>query len=113
MKNLRENGVETSPPRATYQDVLDTPPHMVAEVVDGKLYTHPRPAPPHALAHSVLVSFITQLFYVGNGGPGGWWILTEPELLLGQDIVVPDIGGWRKERMPRLPDTAYFTLAPD
>ncbi len=86
---------------------------MVAQVVDGKLYTHPRPAPPHVLAHSSLLGFLNQTFQFGRGGPGGWWILDEPELHLGADIVVPDIGGWRKERMPRLPDTAYFTLAPD
>ena len=40
--------------RATYQDVLDAPAHLVAEVLDGTLYTHPRPAMPHARATSVL-----------------------------------------------------------
>ncbi len=104
---------ESSAPRATYQGVLDAPPHIVSEVVDGKLYTHPRPAPPQVLAHLNLLGFLNQTFQFGRGGPGGWWILDEPELHLGADIEVPDIGGWRKERMPRLPDTAYFTLAPD
>ncbi len=102
-----------SPPRATYQDVLDAPLHMVAEVVDGKLYTHPRPAPRHAVASSRLGTRINHLFDLGEGGPGGWWILIEPELHLGEDIVVPDIAGWRRERMPELPREAYFTLAPD
>ncbi|MGH8476676.1 MAG: Uma2 family endonuclease [Methylococcales bacterium] len=49
----------------------------------------------------------------GRSGPGGWWILDEPELHLGRDILVPDLAGWRRERMPGLPDTAYFVLAPD
>ena len=99
--------------RATYQDVLDAPAHRVAEIVDGTLYTHPRPAPPHTTASSVLGGELNPPFHRGHGGPGGWWILYEPELHLGDDILVPDLAGWRRERMPELPDTAYFTLAPD
>ncbi len=99
--------------RATYQDVLDAPAHQVAEVLDGTLYTHPRPAPSHAVATSRLGGELTGPFDRGRGGPGGWWILDEPELHLGADILVPDLAGWRRERMPALPDTAYFTLAPD
>ena len=99
--------------RATYQDVLDAPAHRVAEIVDGTLYTHPRPAPPHALASSSLQGDLSNAFQFGRGGPGGWWIIFEPELHLGEDIVVPDLAGWHRERMPELPDMAYFTLAPD
>ena len=99
--------------RATYQDVLDAPAHRVAEIVDGTLYTQPRPAPPHAVASSYLGGELTGPFGKGRGGPGGWWILDEPELHLGEDILVPDLAGWRRERMAELPDTAYFTLAPD
>ena len=100
-------------PRATYQDVLDAPPHRVAEIVDGTLYTHPRPAAPHALASSALGHDLGSPFQYGRGGPGGWWIIDEPELHLGEDILVPDLAGWRRERMPDYPDAAYFTLAPD
>ena len=99
--------------RATYQDVLDAPAHRVAEIVDGTLYTQPRPAPPHAVASSYLGGELTGPFGKGHGGPGGWWILDEPELHLGEDILVPDLAGWRRERMAELPDTAYFALAPD
>ena len=99
--------------RATYQDVLDAPAHQVAEVLDGTLYTHPRPAPPHAVATSRLGGELTGPFDRGRGGPGGWWIIDEPELHLGEDILVPDLAGWRRERMPELPDTPYFALAPD
>ena len=95
--------------RATYQDVLDAPAHRVAEIVGGTLYTHPRPAPPHALASSSRQGDLSSAFQLGRGGPGGWWIIFEPELHLGEDIVVPDLAGWRRERMPELPDTAYFT----
>ena len=100
-------------PRATYQDVLDAPPHRVAEVVDGVLYTNPRPAAPHALAASALEVDLGAAFQFGRGGPGGWWIIVEPEFHFGDDILVPDLAGWRRDRMPRYPDTAYFTLAPD
>ncbi len=99
--------------RATYQDVLDAPAHLVAELVGGTLYTHPRPALPHALASSSLQTDLSSAFQFGRGGPGGWWILFEPELHLDEDIVVPDLAGWRRERLPELPDTAYVTLAPD
>ena len=99
--------------RATYRDVLDAPAHMVAEVVGGALSTHPRPAPPHALASSSLGDELSSPFQKGRGGPGGWWIIDEPELHLGEDILVPDLAGWRRERLPEFPDTAFFTLAPD
>ena len=113
MSKLHTTRSETGSRRATYQDVLDAPPNKVAEVVDGALYIFNRPAAPHALASSKLGNAIGPHFDNGRGGPGGWWIIDEPELHLGEDIVVPDIAGWRRERMPVYPDTAYFTLAPD
>ncbi len=105
--------VEGESSRATYQDVLDAPPHKVAEIVDGKLYLNPRPAMRHSNASSGLGGIINPPFQFGRGGPGGWWILDEPELHLGHDIVVPDIAGWRRERMPEVPNAAYCTLVPD
>jgi Uma2 family endonuclease len=101
-------------PRATYADVLAAPPHMVAEVVDGSLHLHPRPAPAHAAASSALGDELGPPFRRGKGGPGGWVFLDEPELHLGDDIVVPDLAGWRRERMPVVTtELPYFTLAPD
>ena len=102
-----------APRRATYQDVLDAPAHQVAEIVDGALHTHPRPAMLHALASSYLGDELVGPYGKGRGGPGGWWIVFEPELHLGEDILVPDLAGWRRERMPEFHDTAYVTLAPD
>ena len=99
--------------RATYQDVLDAPAHQVAEIVEGTLHTHPRPAMPHARASWVLGGKIGGPFDYGPSGPGGWWLSFEPEVHLGEDIVVPDLAGWRRERMPEYPETAYVTLAPD
>ena len=108
-----ENNVAAPAARATYRDVLDAPEHMVAEIIGGTLHTHPRPAPRHAVASSRLGIELGGPFDRGRGGPGGWWILDEPELHLGEEILVPDLAGWRRERMPELPDTAYFTLVPD
>ena len=73
----------TESPRATYQDVLDAPAHRVAEIVEGTLYTHPRPAMPHARASSSLGVKIGGPFDYDTSGPGGWWIIDEPELHLG------------------------------
>ena len=98
---------------ATYQDVLDAPPHKVAEIIDGTLQMNPRPAPRHARASTGLGARISPTYDYGDGGPGGWWIIFEPELHLGEDILVPDLAGWRRERMPDYPETAYFSLAPD
>ena len=105
---------DSTPPRhATYQEVLDAPAHRVAEIIDGTLHTHPRPAMPHALASSALGNDLGNPFQFGRGGPGGWWIIDEPELHVGEDILVPDLAGWRRERMPVYPDTAHVALAPD
>ena len=104
---------QESPRRATYQDVLDAPAHLVAEIINGTLHTHPRPAAPHARAASALGGKIGTPFDYDAGGPGGWWIIDEPELHLGEEILVPDLAGWRRERMPQFPTSAYFPLAPD
>ena len=98
---------------ATYEDVLAAPPHLVAEILSGRLYTHPRPSPRHTRASSMLGGKLVDPFDSGMGGPGGWWILDEPEVHLGKDVVVPDLAGWRRERLPELPETAWFDQAPD
>jgi len=104
----------TAAPRlAHYEDLFDLPENMVGEIIDGQMHTQPRPAPAHALATSNLGVELGQPFGRGRGGPGGWWILDEPELHLNADIFVPDLAGWRRERMPNLPKTAWFEMAPD
>jgi Uma2 family endonuclease len=97
-----------------YDAYLRVPPHQCAEIVHGTLYVMSRPAPRHANAASVLGAEIGSPFHRGRGGPGGWWILHEPELqLVPKEPIVPDLAGWRVARMPQLPDTACFTLVPD
>jgi Uma2 family endonuclease len=99
--------------RATYEDLLAVPEHLVAEILHGTLVTTPRPASLHARAASSLGGELYGPFDRGKGGPGGWIILDEPELHLHGDILVPDLAGWRRERMPELPDATAFELAPD
>lgn len=98
---------------ATYADIEALPANLVGQILFGVLHAHPRPAPRHALATSVLGGELSIRFGRARGGPGGWIILDEPELHLGEHVVVPDIAGWRRERMSTLPGTAYFTLPPD
>lgn len=99
---------------ATYADLEALPEHLVGEIVDGELFVSPRPAIPHASATTALTGELVGPFQFGRGGgPGGWWILDEPELHLGADVLVPDLAGWRKERMPARPRTAAIELPPD
>lgn len=108
----------TKPARrpARYDDILDVPDTKVAEIIDGEVIVSPRPASPHANAASGILSDIHGEFHrpLGDRGhPGGWWILTEPELHFWDDVLVPDQAGWRRERVPKLANVAAFTDAPD
>jgi Uma2 family endonuclease len=107
-----EMGKETKRP-ATYEDLMALPEHMVGQLIDGELIAMPRPASPHTIAHSFLYGELYSGVQRGHTGPGGWWFLDEPELHFGKDVLVPDLAGWRRERMPRMPRVPYFTLAPD
>ncbi|HEX7840697.1 MAG TPA: Uma2 family endonuclease [Kofleriaceae bacterium] len=99
--------------RATYQDVIDSPEHMVAEIIGGELRLSNRPRGPAVAAASSLGEELGPPFKRGRGGPGGWLILDEPELHLGDEIVVPDLAGWRRERLAVAPDATFITVPPD
>jgi Uma2 family endonuclease len=98
---------------ATYDDILGLPENVVGEIVAGELLVSPRPAGAHAIGASALGGALTPPFQFGNGGPGGWWIVDEPEVHHGDDVVVPDLAGWRRERLPEYPRSAFVTLSPD
>lgn len=100
---------------ATYEDIEALPVGWVGEILEDELVASPRPAMGHAYISSILGARLINAFALGEGGPGGWWILYEPELHLGRDILVPDLAGWRRERMPKLPspEEPFMTLAPD
>jgi Uma2 family endonuclease len=98
---------------ARYEDLFSLPPNVTGQIVDGELHVHPRPATAHALATSGLGEELGPPFKRGKGGPGGWIILDEPELHFRADVLVPDLAGWRRERMAELPLEPFLTLAPD
>ena len=102
-----------SPKRATYADIEAAPEHLVAEIIDGTLLTHPRPSPRHSLTFVALADQLTGPFQFDKDGPGGWVFLAEPELRLGANIIVPDLAAWRSERIPSTPDTSTISLPPD
>lgn len=95
---------------ATYDDLVKVPENMVAELIDGDLYAWPRAAGPHA--RFALGMDIGAPYDRGRGGPGGWWIFDKPELHLGDQVLVPDLAGWLRERMPHIPSDR-FTVSPD
>jgi Uma2 family endonuclease len=98
---------------ASYQDLVNLPENIVGEIINGQLETHPRPAPKHALAAGSIGDELVSPFQKGRNGPGGWWILPEPECHLASHVLVPDLAGWRKQRLPTLPETAWFEIVPD
>jgi len=100
--------------RATYEDVLKAPEHLIAELMDGELFTSPRPRQRHGRAHSRLSAKLMTWFEFGEGGgPGGWIFMNEPELHLGSDVLVPDVAGWRSERFDESPESVGIEVAPD
>ena len=99
---------------ATYQDVLDAPEHLTAELIDGDLHLQPRPAKPHTYTATALGADLVSAFQSGKGGPGGWWIQFEPELHVGPHVLVPDLAGWRRANTPTFDlSLAYYTERPD
>ncbi len=98
-----------------YDELCDLPPHVTGEIIGGQLHTQPRPAGPHSLSSSTLGGELYGPYQRGSGGPGGWWIIDEPEIHFIRDVevCVPDIAGWRKKRMPKIPRGHRFEIVPD
>jgi Uma2 family endonuclease len=113
MVGVGEHGEAVERKPASYADLEALPGSVIGELVAGTLYASPRSAMPHTLAASRLGIALGGPFDQGRGGPGGWFVLFEPELHLAEDVLVPDLAGWRRERIPRLPRTAALTFVPD
>jgi hypothetical protein len=103
----------TQEKKATYADLEAVPEHLVAEIIDGVVRTHPRPWPRHSGAANAVSAKLTDPFQWGGGGPGGWVFFIEPEIKFGENILVPDIAGWRRERLTLYPERNYFEVRPD
>jgi Uma2 family endonuclease len=102
------------PQSSLYEELCLLPEGMVGEILDGQLHAQPRPSGRHGLAEGGLSVRIGGAFGYG-GGPGGWWIIPEPEVhfIRDQEVAVPDLAGWRRERMPKVPDEHRFEVTPD
>jgi len=98
-----------------YESLEALPEGMTGEILNGQLHTQPRPDVPHAIAGSVLGAELVGPFQKGKGGPGGWWIIDEPEIhfVRNVEVMVPDLAGWRRERMPYPPEDQRCEIAPD
>ena len=101
--------------KTPYQSLLELPENIVGEIMNGQLYLQPRPAKPHALACASLEIEIGSAYQKGRGGPGGWWIIVEPEIHFVRDteVLVPDLAGWRRERLPHMTGDHRFEVVPD
>lgn len=99
--------------RATYADIEAAPAHLIAEIIDGRLVTHPRPSPRHGGTANALGHELTGPYQKGVNGPGGWVFFVEPEVRFDKDLLVPDIAGWRRERLAGYPEHNWFDVVPD
>jgi Uma2 family endonuclease len=103
---------ESKPATRAHLDTL--PETVVGEIIDGTLYTAPRPPPRHADIEGFVAADLKNPFQRGRGGPGGWWILIEPGIEVpGSPEVVPDLAGWKRERLPDLPADPPIVVVPD
>jgi Uma2 family endonuclease len=107
--------MQTLQPYSLYDQLMDLPETLTGEILNGQLHTQPRPTGLHALISSSLGDELVGPFQKGRGGPGGWWIIDEPEIHFVRDIevAVPDLAGWQRERMPRVPQDHRFEVVPD
>lgn len=99
---------------AVYEDLYSIPDAMIGQIINNELLALPRPSSHHSHISFVLSGEIAGPFRFGrNGGMGGWIILYEPEIRLGDHTLVPDIAGWKKERLPKPPKENWISVPPD
>ena len=98
-----------------YDELCALPERLTGEILNGQLYTQPRPTGMHMGAETALSGLLFGPYHRGMGGPGGWRFVNEPEIHFVRDteVAVPDLGGWRRERLPLLPKGHRFEVVPD
>ena len=105
---------DTAKKKATYEDLFSIPDNMTGEIIGGELFATPRPSRKHVYSSSALVAEVLPPYQFGEGGgPGGWVILIEPEVGFGEDILVPDLAGWKEEKYPDEEPHNWISVAPD
>jgi Uma2 family endonuclease len=105
---------EPAKKKANYDDLFNIPENMTGEIINGELVVTPRPSKGHALASSYLGGEVIPPYCHGRGGgPGGWVILDEPEIKFGENIIVPDLAGWRRERFPVNEEQNWVSVCPN
>jgi Uma2 family endonuclease len=107
------NMAEPAKKRATYDDLYGIPENMTGEIIGGELIVTPRPSRSHGYTAYSLGGRLTPYHFGEGRGPGGWIILMEPEIKLGQDTLVPDLAGWKEERFPETEDHNWISVPPD
>ena len=105
---------EVAKRKATYEDLYNIPENMTGEIIAGELIVTPRPSRKHGFCVTALGTAVTGQYQFGQGGgPGGWVIIIEPELGLGENIVVPDLAGWKRERFPFQEESNWISVVPN
>ncbi|MBF0474802.1 MAG: Uma2 family endonuclease [Deltaproteobacteria bacterium] len=105
---------EPAKKKATYEDLYGVPENMTGEIIYGELTVTPRPSTKHILTTSALNAKIIPPYYFGDGGgPGGWIILIGPEIALVENILVPDLAGWKRDRFPKRQEHNWIDVVPD
>lgn len=97
-------------------DWLALPDAARIELIDGEFIEKAAPTFEHGLAQGHTVGAISGIYnrrVGGPGGPGGWWIVTEVDILLDGRGYRPDIAGWRRERAPAPLTERPVALRPD
>jgi Uma2 family endonuclease len=100
------------PKPTLYEQLEALPEGLTGEILNGQLHTQPRPTLEHGYTETSLAGELVNPFQRGRGGPGGWLIVMEPELHFIRDteVDVPDLAGWRRERLPTLPKAQHRAL---
>src|SRR5258705_13129510 len=90
---------------ATIAEALARPESERVELIRGTLVQKAAPTGEHGTAQTRIITGVTLRFDRRPGGrwPGGWWIETEVDMVLGKELFRPDIAGWRREHATARP----------
>lgn len=95
-----------------YAQIEALPRGVTGEILEpGVIRTLSRPAKPHRWAAKRILLGLGEKD-IGSGGTG-WWIEVETEVRFGERLAVPDLSGWRVERVLELPNENPLTVMPD